>query len=53
MVKQLRDRSQADTIARLLAMFIDPQGQSFREDVLIDQYDYPQDDLLDVDMDWM
>ncbi|HEY3372798.1 MAG TPA: hypothetical protein VGK10_18255 [Prolixibacteraceae bacterium] len=42
-----------DAIARLLTMFIDPQGKSFTREELIERYDYPEDDLLDLDLDWM
>jgi hypothetical protein len=45
--------SQAGTIARLLVMFIDPKGLSFTKEEMIERYYYPEDDLLDLDIDWM
>ena len=45
--------SNALIISTLLASFIDPQEQSFTEDELISQFNYPTEDLLDLDLDWM
>jgi len=43
--------SKAGNISSLLAAFIDPEKQSFTEDELINQYHYPTEDLLDIDLD--
>lgn len=40
-------------IARLLAGFIDPQAQGFTLEELIAGYNYPTDDLSQIDVDWM
>ena len=45
--------SNALIISTLLASFIDPKRQSFTEDEMIKQFFYPEEDLLDLDLDWM
>jgi hypothetical protein len=37
----------------LLVMFIDPRGQCFTKEELVERFYYPEDDLLDLDVDWM
>lgn len=46
-------RSKAGILSRLLAVFIDPREQRFTREEMIEKYFYPEDDLLDVDVDWM
>lgn len=46
-------RSEAESIARLLVLFIDPMGQRIPEKEMIEQFDYPEEDLTDLDIDWM
>lgn len=45
--------SKVPPIIHLLTTFIDPETQRYREDELIYQYNYPTEDLFDVDLDWM
>lgn len=45
--------SNAEILSRLLVKFIDPLGQSFTKDELIERYYYPDEDLLDLDLNWM
>lgn len=43
----------AGPISNLLSIFIDPDKQSFTEEELIKRFNYPTEDLLDLDLDWM
>ena len=42
-----------DDLDKILGLFIDPQGLSFKEEELITRYYYPTENLLDVDIDFM
>jgi hypothetical protein len=45
--------SRAGKMKTILSSFIDPFKRSFTLDKLIKQYNYPNIDLLDLDLDWM
>jgi len=45
--------SKAIKIKTILASFIDPFKRSYTLDKLVQQYNYPDVDLLDLDLDWM
>lgn len=45
--------SNAETLRGLPVRFIDPKDQGFTREEMIERYDYPEDDLLEVDLDWM
>jgi hypothetical protein len=46
-------REQILPIDRLLASIISPGNRTFEEKVLIEKFNFPKDDLLDIDIDWM
>jgi hypothetical protein len=43
----------AQTLTRLLVRFIDPREQSYSREELIERFCYPEDDLPEVDADWI
>lgn len=45
--------AEAECVSHLLSEFIDPENHAYTEDELVDQFNYPAMDLLDVDMHWM
>ncbi|MBC8004249.1 MAG: hypothetical protein H7X84_02155 [Verrucomicrobia bacterium] len=45
--------SEAESLSNLLVEFIDPGNHAYTEDELVEQYNYPAVDLLDLDMQWM
>jgi hypothetical protein len=45
--------SKARKIKSILALFIDPFNQKFTMEELIKDFDYPEENLLDIDLDWM
>ncbi len=44
--------SEAKKIKAIIASYIDPFNRIFTEDELIKKYDYPTEDLFEIDMDW-
>ena len=42
-----------DDLDKILGLLIDPNGLSFTEEELIADFNYPKEDLLDVDIDFM
>lgn len=46
-------QAEAEYISSLLGEFIDPGNHAYTEDELVEQFNYPCMDLLDVDMHWM
>jgi len=44
--------SEAKKIKAILASYIDPKNRIFTEDELIKEFDYPTDDLFEIDLDW-
>lgn len=46
-------QSEAECISSLLGEFIDPGNHAFTEDELVEQFNYPAVDLLDMELRWM
>ena len=46
-------KSKARKLKSILALFIDPFGKKFTIEELINNFDYPEEDLFDIDLDWM
>lgn len=45
-------KSKARKLESILALFIDPFNQKFTMEELINNFDYPEEDLFDIDLDW-
>lgn len=45
--------SEAESLSNLLVEFIDPGNHAYTEDELVEQFNYPAVDLLDLDLQWM
>ncbi len=50
---KILDKINCDEIDKFLSLVIDPLGRSFTVEELIRDYNYPKDNLGDIDFDWM